>query len=58
MQDLFRIVEILDSILAAQDYAEETRNQLEAVLKEIDEKEKELYNSYLQGQRLHDEIKY
>jgi hypothetical protein len=58
MQELFRMVEILDSILAAEDHAKETRNQLDIILKEIHVLESEIYNNYLLEQELQDEIIY
>jgi hypothetical protein len=47
MNDLFKVVQILEAVLAAENPIQEARFQRQKVLREIEEAEKAMYTNYL-----------
>lgn len=56
MQELFRMLKMLESILSADNPILEARQQRSKLLKEIEETERAMFSAYMKAQELHDEL--
>lgn len=56
MQELFRMVKMLEDVLSADNPILEARQQRSKLLKEIEEAERAMFSNYMKAQELHDEI--
>lgn len=56
MQELFRMVKMLEDVLSADNPILEARQQRSKLLKEIEEAERAMFSNYMKAQELQEEI--
>lgn len=56
MQELFRMVKMLEDVLSADNPILEARQQRSKLLKEIEEMERAMFSNYMKAQELQDEL--